>query len=84
MQYNSDASTILYTFLNGMDASIKSCRVTYGECGQTRTQSVQGNTSLALPNSDTLTVMSRDSYCYTVTASNGNFTVAVEGMMQHK
>ena len=86
VQYNSVDSTISCTFLNQMDTSIKSCSITYGPCGQNRTQRVEERSSLALPNNVTLmiTLHASGSYCYTVTASNDNFTIAVEGQLQSK
>ena len=84
VRYNSADSTISCTFLNPMDTSIKSCRVTYGPCGQEPTQSVQKFSSVELPNNIALTIMPRGTYCYTVTASNDNFTVSIEGMIQSK
>ena len=85
MQYNSTASKIICNFLNQFDTSIKSCQVTYGECGTGQTQSVPGNSTSETPNTVILTVMFGDgSTCYNVTASNGNFTVMVEGRMLSK
>ena len=84
MQYNSADSTISCAFLNQMDTSIKSCCVSYGPCGQELTQTIQKNSSLVLPNNVTLSILPRGSYCYTIIASSGNFTVAVEGMIQSK
>ena len=84
VQYNSADSTISCTFLKPMDTSIKSCRVTYGQCGQRQTQTDEKFSTVALPNNITLSVMPGSSYCYTVTASNGNFTASVEGRIQSK
>ena len=68
-----------------MDTSIKSCNVTYGPCGQGQTQSVHGSSTSASPNTVTLEIIvPHDSYCYTVTASNDSFTVAVDGRIQSK
>ena len=83
IRYNSADSTISCAFLNPTDTSIKLCRVIYGPCGEEQTRSVEGFSSIELPNNITL-IVPRGSYCYTATANTDNFTVAVQGMIQSK
>ena len=71
-------NTIICTF-NQQDISIKSCNVTYGQCGQQQSQSaynVGSETQLTL---DDLELSDGVNYCYTVTASNNTVTVFIEG-----
>ena len=63
-----------------MDTSVKSCNVTYGQCGQEPVQTrLLGNFStMTTPNIVYLKLF--DSLeCYNVTASSDVFTVIVEG-----
>ena len=80
MRYNPADSTISCVSLNPTNTLIKSYRVTYGPCGQEQTQTVEGVSSIELLSEITLRIP-RGSYCYTVTASSGNFTIAVEGTL---
>ena len=82
VRYNPADSTISCVFLNPMNTSIKSCRVTYGPCDQEQTETVE-NSSTELSSNITLRIP-RGSYCYTVTASSDTFTIAVEGTIKSK
>ena len=85
VQYNFSASTFICNFLNQMDTSIKYCSIVYGDCDQWQTQIARGNSTPGAPNTVTLTVMiSGGSVCYTAEASNGSFTLVVEGRVQSK
>ena len=73
----SSESTISCVFLNQSDNSEKTCCVTYNLCDLTGTQKCNKispyNIKLELSGH------SSETYCYTVTASNDNYTVKVEG-----
>ena len=72
-------STLTCIFLNSNDTSEKSCNVRYGQCGQ-EMRTVSGYSS---NNSVTVSLQLSTVYisvCYIVTASNGSFTVIVEGI----
>lgn len=83
VRYNPADSTISCVSLNPTNTSIKSCRVTYGPCGQEQTQTVERVSSIELPSNITL-IIPHGSYCYTVTASSDTFTIAVEGTIKSK
>lgn len=68
-----------------MDTSIKYCNIVYGDCDQRQTQTARGDSAPGAPNTVTLSVMSSDSLiCYSAEASNGSFTLVVEGRVQSK
>ena len=80
VRYDSSDSTISCAFLNQTDTSIKSCSVTYGSCNQQQSQTtVSGMSTVASPNNVTLSIEPQGSFCYTVSASNRDLTVAVDG-----
>ena len=76
--------TITCVFLNQLDATVKSCSVTYGPCQQETTKNVTSDPT----DGDTVSVMVQElencnsstrALCYTVTATNGSYTIEVEG-----
>ena len=81
--FNASTNTINCTFLTGMSSSEKQCSVVYGPCSQTPTQSdqgsVNGSTNLILL---ILRFNQQSDYCYTVSASNDDFAVQVEGIVK--
>ena len=69
---------IICTFMNQQDMSIKSCNVSYAQCGQQQTQlaySVESAFQLVVD----LKLADPIKYCYNVTASNSTFSVLIEG-----
>ena len=80
VRYDSSDSTISCAFLNQTDTSIKSCSVNYGPCGQQQSQTtVSGMSTVASPNTVTLSIKPRGTFCYTVSASNRDFTIEIDG-----
>ena len=81
--FNASTNTINCTFLTGMSASEKHCSVVYGPCSQTPTQSVEGSVN-GSTNSILLILRFnlQSDYCYTVSASNDDFAVQVEGIVK--
>ena len=81
MEYDRTVSTITCRFLDETDTSVKSCNVTYGQCGQESRQ--LGNYStMGAPNIVyiKLPVDSGSLECYNVTASSDVFTVIIQAM----
>ena len=79
IQYSSATSTISCIFLSELDGSEKSCSIRYGECNQELTEMAAGNTTTSSVIMLNLTLTSSDSQCYVATASNGTYTVMVDG-----
>ena len=77
-------STITCRFLNETDTSVKSCNVTYGQCGKELIQPRQlGNHStMGAPNIVYIKfpVDAASLECYNVTASSDVFTVIIQAM----
>ena len=81
ISYNSADSTITCTFLNKMDNTTKSCSVRYGPCDNVN-KTINDDGHRKLPNTVVLQVTNpNSSFCYVVTASNGSFTLVVEGRL---
>lgn len=79
MKFDPSINSINCTFLNKQDTSNKWCSVVYGQCLQT-TQSAQGNVTDSMNTVIlTLTLDDQTQLCYTVTASNEDYTVEVFG-----
>ena len=76
VQYNSATSTISCVFLSELDTSEKSCSILYGVCDQEQTKMAVGNTTSS---SVMLKVDVTGSYCYTLVARNGTYTIMVDG-----
>ena len=75
------ANKILCTFLDQQirDQSTMSCDVTYGPCQQELTEISRGKIT-ATANTVNIAIYPQTSeYCYMVNASNGTFTVLIEG-----
>ena len=81
------ANKIVCTFLSEQESqSTLSCDVAYGPCQQQPTMIAQGTVSLPnTVNIDLISAISQTSdYCYAVNASNGTFTVLIEGLILSK
>ena len=82
VKFDSSGSTITCIFLNQQDNSEKSCSIAYGLCGENPHLSSQG-VPTSTSNSIILQLQFENKtefdYCYLVTASNGTFSVIVEG-----
>ena len=79
VEYLSTTSTITCAFLDQTDTSIKSCSVMYGQqCEEMLIPGSQQNSTAEDPYSITLSVPENIN-CYEITASNGSFTIVVEG-----
>ena len=86
MTYDSSTSTVVCKFLNQPSTvmTTRSCRIDYWQCrqGSINLKAIQENTT-----SDIATInleMLHDSsqtYCYTITASNGTHIIKVEGQI---
>lgn len=78
---NSTANVINCTFVDQQSTSVKMCSVEYRLCSE---QVPVGNTNGSVNGSifSIILMLSLDEqsdYCYTVSASNGDYTVEVEG-----
>ena len=84
VEYHPSNTTISCTFENELDSSQKSCSVEYGICDQAM-NSAQNSTTDDSPSTVTIklniTAMNSNT-CYVVTATNGTFTVMVNGSFE--
>ena len=75
------ATSIVCEFRNQTRPNMKLCTITYGECEESLVMSAHGNTTDDSPNTVTLQLHSDlQNYCYTINATNGTFTVLIEGI----
>lgn len=72
-------STIVCLFLNQTDTSIKSCTISYGQCGEVPAYTSWKNSTVESPNLIALAVDYGSLDCYEVTARSGTTIVIVEG-----
>ena len=79
VEYDSATSTISCVFLNNRNIIEQSCSIKYGKCNQKLVLTASDNSTLESPNRVTLQVESDGSDCYVIRASNGTFTVIIEG-----
>ena len=82
MEYDSDASTITCVFLNtGSQNGNHMCSIRYGSCQQEFSHDSQGSTTVEFPDRVVIQIKLSGSECYvySVKASNGTFSVIVEG-----
>lgn len=84
VEYNPTASVITCIFQHQWNTT-KLCSVVYGPCHQNLVHYQASNTS----NSDTVLLNIKPDlldqmFCYIVTASNGTFTIMVEGTLEGK
>ena len=77
MEYDSAASIFTCTFSQSDNFENLSCDIRYGRCGKELSDSVSSTTTST--NVVTLDVSVSGAICYLVTASNGSYTVLVEG-----
>jgi hypothetical protein len=79
---STDSGTITCTFLNQQDVqTTRSCRVLYGQCAE---QLAMSKSSIIYTRDYSITVpldieSDVQDYCYATIASNGTFSVLVEG-----
>ena len=79
VEYNSGTRSLTCVFLNNLDTSEESCNVTFGECDKLEsstyiTDMETANSMTVLPDH-----LIAGIYCYIVRASNGTYTVTVNG-----
>ena len=79
LEYDSAAFTITCTFSQSDNFENLSCDIRYGRCGQELSDSVPSTTTST--NTVTLNLRVSGAICYLVTASNGSYTVLVEGII---
>ena len=76
VEYDSAASTITCTFNQLDNFENLLCDIRYGRCGQ---ELFDSSSSTTTSNVATLKAKVSGTTCYLVTASNGSYTVMVEG-----
>ena len=81
VQYDSMTSAIICDFTDKLDMSVKSCSVKYGQSDQTLIYNAEANSTLERPNYITVKVDPKKFNYYSVTASNDNITIIVEGSL---
>lgn len=85
--YDKDAISIICTFLNQQDTTVKSCSIKYVQCQQkfTSTPKQLSAMNTTVPNTLQVILTFDDSdearYCYDVEASNSSYTVHVDGTL---
>lgn len=79
VEFDSAASIFTCTFSQLDNFENLSCDIRYGRCGQELSDSVSSTTTST--NVVTLDVRVSGATCYLVTASNGSYTVLVEGII---
>jgi hypothetical protein len=81
VEYDASASTLSCTFLKRQN-SVKLCQIHYGPCGQDLTKTDNGTTTfdvVLLNISVSSTSGGDETFCYIVMATDGSYTVLVEG-----
>lgn len=81
VDYNASASTLSCTFLKWQN-STKLCQVQYGPCSQDPTMTNEGTTRfdvVTLNISVPPTTGGDETFCYTIMATDGSYTVLVDG-----
>ena len=79
VDYDAFASTLSCTFLKRQN-SVKLCYVQYGPCGQDLTMTDEGTTTFdVVPLNISVLSGADETFCYIVMATNGSYTVLVEG-----
>ena len=71
---------IICNFTEELDSENRSCSITYGSCEGQRNITAKG-----VRNSSSIVIIdlptkSLNVYCYVISASNGSFTIQIEGM----
>ena len=75
------ATRVVCEFRNQDEQSNKLCGITYGECQQPLNMTTEGNSTVDSPNIVRLELHRYlQSYCYTIRATNGSFTMITEGI----
>ena len=75
------ATRIVCEFRNQVRRNNKLCTIIYGECQKPLIMTIRGNTTNDSPNTVRLELHSYlQNYCYIINATNGTYTVLIEGI----
>ena len=86
MKYDSQEATIYCIFNNKTDAMEKSCIIHYGRCGNLHNVQIEyteESPGLILLNLESRPPTNDQTWCFSITASNGAQTITAEGIFDN-
>ena len=72
-------STVICRFQSHLDTTVKTCSIRYGQCNKNLSQYAEAMSTADIISLKLSLELANQMYCYAIKATNGTFTVIVEG-----